>query len=76
MPFERQAVAIYASVNGYLAKVPVAQVPEFEEKFLTFLDAERPEVLTSIAKARDIAAQTEAELKAELDKFTKLHGWS
>ncbi len=76
MAFERQAVAIYASVNGYLAKVPVEQVPEFEEKFLAHLDAERPEVLESIAKARDIVAQTEEELKAQLQKFTDTHGWS
>lgn len=76
MAFERQAVAIYASVNGYLASVPVEKVPEFEEKFLAYLDAERPEVLSSIAKARDIATQTEEELKMQLEKFTKTHGWS
>lgn len=76
MAFERQAVAIYASVNGYLSGVPVDKVPEFEEKFLAHLDAERPEVLESIARARDIAAQTEEELKEQLQKFTKIHGWS
>jgi len=73
MPFERQAVAIYASVHGYLAAVPVAKVPEFEEKFLNYLEAERPEVLQSIAKARDIVAQTEEELKAQLEQFGKTH---
>jgi F-type H+-transporting ATPase subunit alpha len=76
LPFERQAVAIYASVNGYLATVPVEKVPEFEEKFLAYLDAERPEVLESIARARDIATQTEEELKTQLEKFIKTHGWS
>jgi F-type H+-transporting ATPase subunit alpha len=76
LPFERQAVAIYASVNGYLASVPLDKVPEFEEKFLAYLDAERPEVLASIAKSRDIASQTEEELKLQLDSFKKTHGWS
>jgi F-type H+-transporting ATPase subunit alpha len=76
LPFERQAVAIYASVNGHLASVPLEKVPEFEEKFLAYLDAERPEVLASIAKSRDIASQTEEELKLQLDSFKKTHGWS
>lgn len=76
MPFERQAVVIYAAVNGYLAKVPTELVPEFEQKFLAHLDAERPEVLKSIASARDMVNQTEQELKAQLEKFTKTHGWS
>ncbi len=76
LPFERQAVVIYAAVNGYLAKVPVEKVPEFEAKFLAHLDAERPEVLSSIAKARDMVNQTEAEIKTQLEKFISLHGWS
>jgi F-type H+-transporting ATPase subunit alpha len=76
LPFERQAVVMYAAVNGYLARVPVEAVPEFEAKFLSHLDAERPEILASIAKARDIATQTEEELKMQLDAFTKTHGWS
>ncbi|HEY4501722.1 MAG TPA: F0F1 ATP synthase subunit alpha [Candidatus Paceibacterota bacterium] len=76
LPFERQAVAIYAAVNGYLADVAVAKVPEFEEKFLNFLEAERPEVLGNIASARDIAAQTEEELKIQLAKFVETHAES
>jgi F0F1-type ATP synthase alpha subunit len=73
LPFERQAVVIYAAVNGYLEKVPVAKVPEFEEKFLNFLDSSAPAVLESIAKARDIVAQTEGELKEQLKKFEETH---
>jgi F-type H+-transporting ATPase subunit alpha len=73
LPFQQQAVIIYASVNGYLANVPVAKVPEFEQKFVAFLQAEAPAVLDSIARAKDIASQTEAELKQQLDEFQKTH---
>lgn len=76
MPFERQAVVIYAAVNGYVAGVPLERVPEFETKFLAHLEANRPEVLESIARARDIASQTEAELKTQLETFIRTHGWS
>ncbi len=73
MPFERQAVVIYAAVNGYLAKVDVGRVPEWEEKFLAFLDAQDGAVLDSIASERDISEQTEGELKKSLTKFGETH---
>lgn len=71
--FERQAVVIYAAVNGYLEKVPVNKVPEYEEKLLMFLGASAPVVLESIAKSRDMVNQTEEELKTQLKKFEETH---
>ena len=73
MAFERQAVIIYSAVNGYLAKVAVNRVSEFEEKFLSFLDSSAPHILESIAKAKDIVSQTEEELKIQLNKFEETH---
>ncbi len=73
MAFERQAVVIYAAIHGYLATIPVEKVPQFEEKFLAYLDAEAPAVLESIARARDLAQQTEEELKTQLKKFLDTH---
>ena len=73
MAFELQAISIFAAVNGYLANVAVERVPEFEEKFLAFLDANAPEIAESIKRAHDIAPQTEEELKTQLKKFTDSH---
>ncbi len=73
MPFEQQAVSIYAAVHGYLAGVVVERVPEFEEKLLAFLQAEAPTILKSIASSHDLAAQTEEELKTQLGKFKDTH---
>ena len=70
LAFERQAIIIYAAVNGYLARVPVERVPEYEEKLVAFLGEEIPD---SIARAKDIAVQTEAELKVQLKKFEETH---
>ena len=73
MAFERQAAAIYAAVNGHLAKVAVERVPEYEEKLLQYLDAHAPAVLQSIERAREMAQQTEEELKVQLAKFAETH---
>ncbi|HUX36053.1 MAG TPA: F0F1 ATP synthase subunit alpha [Candidatus Paceibacterota bacterium] len=73
MPFERQAVTIYAAVNGYLKKVAVEKVPEFEEKLLAFLDANAAEMLKNIKSSKDISPETEEELKKQLAKFMETH---
>ncbi len=67
--FERQAVIIYSAVNGHLSKVAVDRVPEFEEKFLTFLDTEFKDLLPTIAKSREISDESETALKKALEKF-------
>lgn len=74
--FERQAVVIYAAINGFLAQVPLTKVGEFEEKLLEYLDTQAPTVLESIRSSKDIVSQTEAELKLQLQKFIQIHGWS
>jgi F-type H+-transporting ATPase subunit alpha len=73
MAFERQAVTIYAAVNGHLAAVPVDAVPEFEEKFLTFLDSDYKDLLPTIASSREISEDSEQTLKAALEKFKETH---
>lgn len=73
MAFERQVVMIFAAINGYLEKVPVEKVPEFEEKMLAFLDANAPVVLKSIADSKNLVVQTEEELKHQLTKFMESH---
>ena len=73
MPFERQAAVIYAAVNGYLEKVAVARVPEFEEKLLAFLESDVTGVFADIRAARDLTEPTEKKLKTVLKKFMDTH---
>lgn len=73
MPFERQAAVIYAATHGYLDEVKTDRVPEFEEKLLSFLDANDPSVFEDIARSKDIPDQTEEKLKLQLKKFKNTH---
>jgi F-type H+-transporting ATPase subunit alpha len=73
IPFEAQVAVIYAATHGYLEKVAVSRVPEFEAKFLEFLEAEDPAILKSVRESRDLVSQTEEELKTVLGKFTDTH---
>jgi F-type H+-transporting ATPase subunit alpha len=70
-PFEEQAVAIYAGVNGYLDSIPVPQVPRFLDELREHLRA-GGEVLEPIRDSGDLDEETEEKLKRELDHFLQV----
>jgi F-type H+/Na+-transporting ATPase subunit alpha len=67
-PVEEQVVAIYAGINGWLDKVPVAQVPRFHDELREHLRTEKT-VLEAIRSTGDISEETEERLKKELEHF-------
>jgi len=73
MPFEQQAVVIFAAVNGYLERVSAGRVPEWEERMLAFFESAAPAVLKSIRESHNIVEQTEAEMKLQLGRFEDTH---
>jgi F-type H+-transporting ATPase subunit alpha len=60
---EQQVAILWVVTNGYLDDVPTPRVREFETQFYRFLEAERPDVLTSIAEKRVLEDDIVAELK-------------
>ncbi|MGK7870026.1 F0F1 ATP synthase subunit alpha [Falsiroseomonas sp. E2-1-a20] len=74
VPVEEQVAAIFAGTRGYLDKVPVNKVGEFERQMLSGLKSQSPEILPSIRTEREIKKETEAKLVAFLDSFAKSFG--
>ena len=62
---------IFAGVNGYLDKLPVAKVGPFEQGLLSYLRAEGKGVLDAIRTEKQISDDTKGKLKAALDAFSK-----
>jgi F-type H+-transporting ATPase subunit alpha len=71
VPVEEQVAAIFAGTRGYLDKIPVGKVGEFERRLLSELKARAPDILGSIRDDREIKKETEAKLVAFLDDFQK-----
>ena len=69
IPVEEQVVAIYAGVRGYLDKLPVNKVTEFEERLLSEVRANGEDLLETIRTEGEISDATEAKLKEFVDKF-------
>jgi F-type H+-transporting ATPase subunit alpha len=69
-PFEEQVVAIYAGNNGYLDKVPVGQVPRFQEELRETLRSGGG-VYDEIRETKDLGDETVAKLDEALKKFVE-----
>lgn len=71
LSLEKQAVILYAGVQGYLDDIPVGKIKEFQKKFYSYLEKEYPDVLHSISKDKDITPQTEEKLKTAIQGCKK-----
>jgi F-type H+-transporting ATPase subunit alpha len=62
MPVEEQVMILYAATRGFMDDVSVARVREFEQKFLEYLRASKPDILAGI---RNLGTLSEPEVLAE-----------
>jgi F-type H+-transporting ATPase subunit alpha len=67
---EEQAVIMYAGTRGYLDKLAVNRVGQYEAELLRHLHAEKSSMLDTIRTEKKLSDETEAELKKTLDAFT------
>jgi F-type H+-transporting ATPase subunit alpha len=68
---EEQVVVIFAGVNGYLDKVDVSQVGDFEQKFLVLVRDKHADLLTTIRDEAKVSDEIDAKLRSILDEFLK-----
>ncbi len=71
VPVEEQVLAIFAGTRGYLDKIPVGKVGEFERQMLSEIKASQPGIVDAIRNDREIKKPTEEKLVAFLDGFAK-----
>ena len=69
LKMEEQVCVIYAGVNGYLDKLPLNKVAEFESGFLAALRSKHGALLDSIRSSKDLSDADAAKLKSAADAF-------
>ncbi len=69
---EEQVAVIFAGVNGYLDKLPVNKVGEFEHGFLSLLRSEHSGLLSAIRDKRELTDDIRRELRGAADAFAKV----
>ena len=71
---EEEVAVIFAGVNGYLDKLPVAKVGEFERGFLGLLRSKYPEALGEIRDKRELSDALRAKMREVADGYAKVFG--
>ncbi len=71
VPVEEQVISLFAGTRGYLDKLPVSAVGEFERRMLSELKSSQPGIVEAIRNDREIKKGTEDQLVAFLDGFAK-----
>ncbi len=73
LPVEEQVVVIYAGTRGYLDKLALNKVTDFEQKLLAEVRDKGSAILEAIRSEKDLSSETEERLKALLDDFSKTY---
>ncbi|MFN0264971.1 F0F1 ATP synthase subunit alpha [Tepidamorphus sp. 3E244] len=68
---EEQVVVIYAGVEGYLDKLPVEKVGEFEDGLLGHVRDKHADLLEAIRTEKQLTDDIRTRLKAAVDEFAK-----
>jgi F-type H+-transporting ATPase subunit alpha len=71
MSLDHQVMILYAGTNGYVDKVPVGRVSEWEAAFLRFMDMQYPAVGQSILAEGRITDENEKALRAAIAEFDR-----
>jgi len=71
MIVEKQIAIIFAANNGYLDKIELNKVSEFEEGFLTYLESNYKSALDAIRTSGEISDETNDTLIKACDEFSK-----
>ncbi len=69
MSMEKQVLIMYAAVNGYLDDVAVDQISGFEVDFHRFVETSHPEIISILAKEKDISETTGESIKSAINEF-------
>jgi F-type H+-transporting ATPase subunit alpha len=67
--FEEQVASIWTATNGFMDSVDVADISEFEKKFIAFLRERHAKILKDINESAELKPETESALKNAATDF-------
>jgi F-type H+-transporting ATPase subunit alpha len=68
---EHMVIIIYSGVNGFLDKVPVADVTAFEAGLVPYVQANAPEIFATLKKELSISPETDKKIKSVLSAYVQ-----
>jgi F-type H+-transporting ATPase subunit alpha len=71
MAVAEQVTMIFAGTEGYLDKIPVEQIKDFEREFLKFLKGAQPQILEELSNTGELSSAGEDKLKKVIVDFVE-----
>ena len=71
VPLDKQVMSIYAGTNGFLDKVPVTRIAEWEQSFAQYMDSNHPSIGQAILRDKRLDETNVEGLRVALDDFNK-----
>jgi F-type H+-transporting ATPase subunit alpha len=74
MPFEKEAVVIFAGVNGELEDIALEKIKDFEKELLQEIEINNKDILDSIKEKEDITEEIQKRLLEIIKKIKSNYG--
>ncbi|MCK4943493.1 MAG: F0F1 ATP synthase subunit alpha, partial [Candidatus Aminicenantes bacterium] len=68
---EKQILALYAGIHGFLDEFPIDRLSLYEKKMLDFIEKNHPHILREIREKKVISSELEQNIQNELKKFAQ-----
>ncbi|NIA11078.1 MAG: F0F1 ATP synthase subunit alpha, partial [Nitrospiraceae bacterium] len=69
IPVEKQVVAFFAAINGFIDNVSVSDVTRFERELYDFMDEKHSEILSEILEKKKLDKDLESKLRSAIEEF-------
>ncbi|NLZ18038.1 MAG: F0F1 ATP synthase subunit alpha [Desulfobulbaceae bacterium] len=69
LPLEKQVTIIFAGTKGFLDKLPVETLRDYEQELYTFLEANEPSIFEELREKQVISPELEEKMKKVLGSF-------
>jgi F-type H+-transporting ATPase subunit alpha len=73
LPVEKQVTILWVVTNGYLDDVPTPKTRDFEQQLYRFLEAERPDILNTLAAKPELTDAIVSALKQAVTDFKETY---
>src|SRR5262252_5659095 len=73
IPVEIQVALLWTVQNGYMDKIPVERVKDYQARLTEHLTTSKPDLLARIAAEKTLSDPLVAELKAAIEQFKSMH---
>jgi F-type H+-transporting ATPase subunit alpha len=71
VPIEKEVLGIFAANEGYLDKLEISQIRNFERDLMAYFDAHHGDLLAEIRTKREISDELKKKLVGGIEAFTK-----